>query len=1121
MKNKCWHPAKSLRQLGRSVWLTFPALLLAPLAMATSHATPLPEELAQNFAKPPAAARPWVYWFPLSGNLSKKGITADFEAMARVGIGGVLYMEVDQGAPKGPADFGGPLWREMFTHACNEAKRLGLEINMNNDAGWCGSGGPWITPDLSMQKVVWSETVVVGGKKFEGDLPKPQAVKDYYRDIAVLAMPLPAAEEAKKTVGKVSLPRPEPGKPQILPITFPEPFTARSLTVTVRNGKTMSGALQVSDDGKTFKTVQAFRVKPPMVSLSFEPVTGRYFRIVFTRCDEENQKTIEISKAELSPQIQIANILDKASFTTKMNQTAPAAWQVVPPELAIERDKIVDLSAQMDASGKLTWEAPPGKWLVLRFGHTTTGKDNHPAPELGRGLECDKFSKEAATTMYNGLMGKLVAENKAVSGQGRVLVSTHIDSWEVGAQNWTPKMREEFQARRGYDLWKFLPAFTSRVVDSPEVTERFLWDLRQTVSDLVVQNYAGEFRRLANKDGLRLSIEAYDGVPADTMTYGGQADEPMGEFWAWKKFSGSEWCPGMASSAHIYGKKILGAEAFTSRDGEKWLSHPGNIKDLGDWAFCEGINRFVFHRYAAQPWTSVAPGMAMGPWGLHYERTQTWWEQSKAWHEYLARCQHLLQQGLFVADVLYLQPEGAPRRFEMPAGAEIAPHVRGGYNFDGCNAEVVLTRLSVKDGRLVLPDGMSYRVLVLPDVETMTPRLLRKIKELSDAGAAIIASPKPPQQSPSFADMGAGDAEVKKLAGELWPNLVTGKTPAEFLGERGVKPDFSATPLLRHIHRTIGDAEVYFVANPEPKNVAATASFRVTGKLPEFWWPDTGRMEPTVAFEEKGGVTTVPLSLEPSGSVFVVFRQPSGGMDPVVSATRNGKAVLPIGKSDETNAIDISRGEILQSGNYDFKTADGKSRELNVTLPAVQELVRSWEVAFDPQWGGPAKVTFDKLEDWSKRPEDGIKYYSGTAVYRTTFEAKRPDSKSRIYLDLGKVAVMAEVKLNGQDIGILWKPPYRVDVTSALKNGENKLELNVVNLWINRQIGDEQLPEDKERNAKGTLDAWPAWLQEGKPNPTGRFTFSSWKLWKKDDPLVESGLIGPVQLISTKKISAP
>jgi len=329
---------------------------------------------------------------------------------------------------------------------------------------------------------------------------------------------------------------------------------------------------------------------------------------------------------------------------------------------------IVNLSAQMDPAGKLSWDVPPGKWLVLRFGHTTTGQCNLPAPNGNRGLECDKFSKEAAAAHYQGLMSRLVAENKQLSGTGKVLVSAHIDSWEVNSQNWTPKMRGEFKSRRGYDLLPFLPTFTGRVVDSIEVSERFLYDLRQTVSDLIVENYAGEFRRQANKDGLRLSIEAYGDVPADEMTYGGQADEPMGEFWSWTKYRGSAWCAVMASSAHIYGKQILGAEAFTAESDEKWQGHPGNIKDLGDWAFCEGINRFVFHRYAAQPWdTNIAPGMSMGPYGLHYERTQTWWEQSKAWHEYLARCQYLLQQGRFVADVLYLQNEGAQLRRETQA----------------------------------------------------------------------------------------------------------------------------------------------------------------------------------------------------------------------------------------------------------------------------------------------------------------------------------------------------------------------------------------------------------------------------------------------------------------------
>ena len=356
-------------------------------------------------------------------------------------------------------------------------------------------------------------------------------------------------------------------------------------------------------------------------------------------------------------------------YQTQQFPPQPAQFRVVAGRSGhpARRDRRFDRAHELRRC-ELTWDVPPGEWLILRLGHTTTGKDNHPAPESGRGLECDKFNPVAAEAHFNALVGKLIAENPMLAGSGKVFVSTHIDSWEVGTQNWTPRMRDEFQKRRGYDLWPFLPVFTGRVVDSLELSERFLWDLRQTVSDLIVENYAGQFRRLANQRGLRLSIEAY-GEPADDMTYAGQADEPMSEFWSWAKFGAAESCTEMASAAHTYGKRILGAEAFTATDAEKWLGHPGNVKDLGDWAFCEGVNRFVFHRYAAQPWVSRAPGMSMGPWGLHYERTQTWWEQSKAWHEYLARCQYLLQQGLFVADVCYLQPEGAPRQFVPPPAA--------------------------------------------------------------------------------------------------------------------------------------------------------------------------------------------------------------------------------------------------------------------------------------------------------------------------------------------------------------------------------------------------------------------------------------------------------------------
>ncbi len=1126
--------------------------VLAVLSIAIGAA--VASELDENFVSPPPAARPWVYWFPLSGNLTKAGITADLEAMARVGVGGVLYMEVDQGAPKGSADFAGPQWRELLKHACSEAHRLGLEINMNNDAGWCGSGGPWITPDLSMQKVVFSEVEIDGGKAWEIAVPQPKGVKDFYRDIAILAMPAP----------------------------------------------------------------------------------------------QGNQR--------------IADIQGKASFKPQRFPPQPAAFSEVSASAVIARENIVDLT------GKTTWDAPPGKWLVIRFGHTTTGKDNHPAPLSGRGLECDKFNREAAGVMFEGLMGKLIADNKPLVGQGKVLVSTHIDSWEVGSQNWTPKMRDEFQARRGYDLWKFLPAYTGRIVDSVEITERFLWDLRQTVSDLVVENYAGEFRRLAKKNGLRLSIEAYDSAPTADVAYAGQADEPMAEFWK-VGYDTVYSCIEMSSSAHVYGKPILGAEAFTSTDKEKWLEHPGSIKALGDWAFCSGINRFVFHRYAAQPWVDRAPGMSMGPWGLHYERTQTWWEQSKAWHAYLARCQYLLQKGLFVADVLYLQPEGAPQRFTPPPGVwAVAPGkngaasaIRGGYNFDGCSPDVVLSRLSVSHGQLMLPDGMSYRVLVLPDVETMSPPLLRKIEKLIRDGATVFA-PRRPLKAPGLTRFPECDSEVAKVAEELWGaaqppaelterkigegRLIWGGTlaatrpatsdhpvhfgpakwiwykegnPAQsapagtryfrktveidpakritsaklvmtadntfecavngkpvgsgddfhqgyvmdvtaavkpgantitvtavnttdvpspagligllavefeggallevptdhtwesaqaqtaawsaalelgangmqpwggigvtsgakehypdatvvhaWLAKNSVAPDFAADKPLNYIHKNLRIADIYFVANPEAQEIETTASFRVAGKSVELWWPDTGRME-RVTFTEQAGCTRVPLSLDPGGSVFVVFRS-----DAVASAA-----------------------------------VSAPPRKLET----VQEISGPWEVSFDPKWGGPARsVNFAKLQDWSTHADSGVRYYSGTATYNTSFQFTAAAGAQSVVLDLGEVAVMADVIVNGKSFGTLWKRPYRVDVGSALKAGENTLQLRVVNLWINRQIGDEQLPEDCDRNKNGTLKEWPAWVQEGKPSPTGRYTFGSWKLWKKDDKLAPSGLLGPVTL---------
>ncbi|NLI00379.1 MAG: hypothetical protein GX446_12915 [Chthonomonadales bacterium] len=1079
--------------------LAFLAALTAAMMVmfgASGAQSPAQDPLARGFANPPASAKPWVYWFWLNGNITREGITLDLEAMKRVGIGGVLIMEVDQGAPLGPVPFASEKWRELFRHVVSEAARLGLEVNMNNDAGWCGSGGPWVKPEHAMQRVVWATAEVEGPRQFSEKLPQPPAVWDHYRDIAVFAFPAPG------------------------PFRIPD-IAPRSAHV----------------------------------------------------------------RGDIMP-----------------DAKSPEA----PADSVVPRGKIVDLTGSMQPDGTLTWTVPEGRWTILRMGHTPTGAMNAPSPESGRGPEVDKLSKEALDAYWDGFVGKLVADNGPLVG--KTFVATHIDSWETGSQNWTPRFREEFMRLRGYDPLPYLPVYAGYVVDGSDVADRFLYDVRQTVSDLLLSNYAGHMRELAHRNGMRLTIEAYGDTTVDNLAYAGRCDEPMGEFWSWSPFGAGNTLIEMAGAAHVYGKRIVGAEAFTAHDGERWLAHPGYIKAMGDWAFALGINRFVFHRYALQPWRDRRPGMSMGPWGLHYERTQTWWEQSGPWHRYLARCQYLLQQGLPVADVLCLAPEGAARTYNPPPDLN-----RKGYKADGCPAEALLTRVDVRNGRLVLPDGMSYRALVLPGNEAMTPTVLRKVKQLADAGAIVIGAK--PKRSPSLAGYPGCDAEVARIADALWSSgkVLSGKATDAILRERGILPDFVSDRPLNWTHRRIGNAEVYFVANGMSHRVNADCRFRVTGRVPELWDAVSGATQNAVAFVEAGGMTRLMLPLEGGESVFVVFRKSSKGFDPVVRLSQGSKVLWPVPKAavqlkilkalwgpagDDRRTKDVtdqvqrmvdrvgpsftvaelaSEGDpalmvvktlrveyesggqkfsasatdpevinfalpsdatipvrIVRSvdgrwqavgsrqGTYTATLRSGKSLRFRVgAIPRPEPITASWEVAFPKGWGAPDRIMLDCLVSLHEHPDEGVRHFSGTATYTTRFPWTAAPAGTRVYLDLGDVQVMAHVKLNGKDLGLLWRAPYRVDVTRAVKAGKNTLEIAVTNLWINRMIGDEYLPEDSKRHANGTLVEWPDWLDKPGPSPTGRYTFTSWRLWSKQGPLQPSGLIGPVRLVGEPVMAIP
>lgn len=785
----------------------------------------------------------------------------------------------------------------------------------------------------------------------------------------------------------------------------------------------------------------------------------------------------------------------------------PAYYDEVPGA-AIDIDKILDITDNLKSDGRLLWDVPEGDWTIMRFGLRNNGAVTRPAPAPGLGFEADKFDTTAFNAHFDEYIVKLIKKTGGNEGRetsGWTMI--HIDSWEMGAQNWSDNFVEEFKQRRGYDPQKFFPAYLGKIVGSLEVSERFLWDIRQTAMELVIENHAGHFKELGRRYGFTLSIEPYDMNPASDLDLGAVADIPMCEFWTkGLGFNSSFSCIEATSIAHVYGRPVVAAEAFTADSREAWKMYPGNVKNQGDWAFCMGINKFMYHTFAHKPLgENYRPGMTMGPYGVHWDRGQTWWPLASEYHRYISRCQHMLRQGQATADILYLTPEGAPHVFRPPMSAlegdDVLPDKRG-YNFDGCSPHALIEKAGVEDNRIVFPGGASYRVLVMPDFETMTPMLLEKIESLIMKGAIVVGAP--PHKSPGLTDYPQCDDEVKNLAMKIWgtvkiPEEETeikygrGKvywggnysktdndelypnygTIANLLGKMGINEDFqSLTGSIRYNHRITEDKDIYFVSNRSDSIVDDICTFRTARGIPELWDPVTGETRLLPEYTFKNGQISIPLRFDRSQSFFIVFDR----------------------KENKVKA----KG--LQKSNF-----------LEVRQEAV--IGGSWNVSFEPRWGGPDNIIFDKLIDWSVHPNQEVRYYSGSATYYKNFDLPDniiQDDQSEIYLDLGKVKNIARLALNGNDLGIVWTSPWRVIITDVVKRKNNNLEIQVVNLWPNRLIGDEKLPDDGIKNRE-----WPEWLLKNQPRESGRFTFTTWDFYDEDSSLLSSGLIGPVTIVKT------
>jgi hypothetical protein len=1128
--------------------------------------------LDNDFRSPPAAARPWVYWYWFNGNISADGIRADIAAMKDAGIGGAMVFDVGY-QPRGPVENRSHQWYDLVRLAVSNAAACDMKITLTCP-GWEASGGPWITPELNMQELVWSETHLQGPQHLTATLAAPFSRLGYYQDIALLAFPSIANDTAlkdlkpvlKNTTGEVlsgieAILDGNPDTGATLPgqfeIVFEKPVELRSIyLVTAWKHWAWNVRLEAFDEEQNkfvlvsdkLRSYYAGYVSSFVGGTGFPAATARRFRMTFP-----NKEQAIIQELDLRGSFRLQHWTTKAGFGCERIPPGTSGEQVASKDI-IPPGRVLDLTSKMGKDGALDWKVPAGNWTILRIGHTARGNKVNVPAWGGEGLECDKLSREAVDFHYDQTL-KPIFKELGPDLVKKTVAYYHVDSYEAGWQNWTGKFAEEFKSRRGYNLVKYLPALTGRIVGDQETTERFLWDFRRTIGDLFADNHTSRLTYRAHQDGIQFSCEPYGGT-FENLQLGGRVDLPMVEFWQPGNVPAGKMVFQSVSSAHTYGKQIVAGESFTSVavPSGRWNEHPFSLKPLGDLAYCSGVNRFALHVFSHQPWLDehLRPGFTCGPYGSHFDRCNTWWNQSKAWVAYLTRCQTLLQQGSGVAQTLYYQGCDVPYTDQPEVLKELLePAMPEGFDVDACNKEILL-QARVENGFVALPDGARYRYLVLPPHGQLTLDAIVKIKALVEKGATVIGPCW--QGSPSLADYPKCVREGGELARILWGQEISGikkigkgrmiwgmDFPAILKNDK-IAADFdydaSSGLKLHYTHRRTATEDIYFVANASQNAGWVECKFRISGESPQLWHPDSGLIEDCAIFDMTDDSTRIPVRFDRAGSVFVVFRSHAPAENPITAVSKDGRNAL--GKSgskeasDQPPNIELSgnsdaamQARVWKIGKYELKLKNGRTRTIQSgSIPKPLAMAGPWKVQFPAGWGAPGEIELGKLISWTEHPDSGVKYFSGTATYRTvtTIPPENLGPGKSAHLDLGEVDVIAEVKVNGHDFGILWKPPFRVDITAAAKPGKNKIEVKVTNLWPNRLIGDEQYPVDADYGQIYLpydlglgIASWPAWLADPSKRPEPRrLTFTTFRAWKKDEPLLRSGLVGPVWILTAE-----